>query len=165
MLSKTAKCRRKVSKRPVIVPDVQNGSGKSPLEILDISFSPAFSPKELMTYFRPDSGFLVRNPKSHRNVHASAPCFLGPLGRRRMPRSCAFARGGPERPARGGVNGPSAPREPKVGPGVQVTRRGRSPHHLHPDSGCCGPASLGDLSAGVGAGGRELARSGEKRPA
>ena len=50
-LVKTAKCQRKVSKRPVIVPDSQNGPEKSPLDFLGFTFWPAFSPKELMGLF------------------------------------------------------------------------------------------------------------------
>ena len=52
-LSKTAKCHQKVSKRPPVVPVSQNGSGKSPLEILRFPISSAFSPKELMVPFWP----------------------------------------------------------------------------------------------------------------
>ena len=52
-LVKTAKCRRKVSKRPVIVPICQNGVGKSPLEIPRFPKVAAFSPKELMVPFDP----------------------------------------------------------------------------------------------------------------
>ena len=37
-LVKTAKCHRKVSKRPVLVPISQNGSKKSPLEFLGFPF-------------------------------------------------------------------------------------------------------------------------------
>ena len=50
-LVKTVKCRRKVCKRPVIVPNIQNGSGKSPLGFLRFPFSSAFSRKELMGPF------------------------------------------------------------------------------------------------------------------
>ena len=47
-LVKTTKCHRKASKRPPVVPNSQNGSQKSPLEILGFPFSLAFSHKELM---------------------------------------------------------------------------------------------------------------------
>ena len=52
-LVKTAKCHQKVSKRPTLVPDFQNGSRKSPLDFLGNTFSPAFSHKELMGLFGP----------------------------------------------------------------------------------------------------------------
>ena len=47
-LVKTAKCHRKVFKRPVIVPVFQNGPQKSPLGFPGFPFSSAFSHKELM---------------------------------------------------------------------------------------------------------------------
>ena len=50
-LVKTRKCHQKVLKRPVIVPDLQNGSGKSPLDFLGFPILPAFSCKELMGLF------------------------------------------------------------------------------------------------------------------
>ena len=49
-LVKTAKCQRKVMKRPVIVPNSQNDLRKSPLEIPGFPFCSAFSHKELMGY-------------------------------------------------------------------------------------------------------------------
>ena len=50
-LVKRPECHRKVMKRPTLVPNSQNGSGKSPLEIPGIPFWLAFSHKELMGYF------------------------------------------------------------------------------------------------------------------
>ena len=50
-LVRTTKCRQEMCKRPVIVPVCQNGSEKSPLEILRFPFSVAFSCKELMGPF------------------------------------------------------------------------------------------------------------------
>ena len=52
-LVKTAKCHRKVFKRPVIVPNLQNGLKKSPLDFPGFPFYVAFSHKELMGLFRP----------------------------------------------------------------------------------------------------------------
>ena len=50
-------------------PCFQNLVQKSALEILRFPFSPAFSHKELMTLFWPDSRFLVRMTKCRLNVH------------------------------------------------------------------------------------------------
>ena len=55
--------------RPTIVPVSKNAAQKSPLEILRFPFSSAFSPKELMTHFRPDSDFLVKMTKCRLNVY------------------------------------------------------------------------------------------------
>ena len=68
-LVKTRKCRLKVSKRPLIVPICQNGSRKSPLEILGFPFSLAFSPKELMDHFDAYSGIYVKMTKCRPVVH------------------------------------------------------------------------------------------------
>ena len=50
-LVEMTKCRQKSCKRPVIVPIFQNGSEKSPLEILRFPIYVAFSHKELMVPF------------------------------------------------------------------------------------------------------------------
>ena len=50
-LVKTRECHRNITKRPVIVPILRNGSGKSPLDFLRFLFSVAFSHKELMVPF------------------------------------------------------------------------------------------------------------------
>ena len=68
-LVKTTKCRRKVSKRPPIVPNSQNGVQKSPLEILRFTFCPAFSHKELMGHFEPTAGFIVKMTKCRQCAH------------------------------------------------------------------------------------------------
>ena len=51
-------------------PRLQNGSGKSPLQILRFPFRPAFSPKELLTLFRPEADFIVKMMKCRLDVHA-----------------------------------------------------------------------------------------------
>ena len=61
ILVKTAKCHQNMSKRPPIVPNSKNGPQKSPLEIPGISFSLAFSHKELMGVFCPDHGLYCQN--------------------------------------------------------------------------------------------------------
>ena len=68
-LVKTAKCHRKVSKRPVIVPILQNGSEKSPLDFLRFPFITAFSHKELMGGFDPTSGLYVKMTKCRHCAH------------------------------------------------------------------------------------------------
>ena len=50
-LVKTAECHQNMSKRPTLVPISQNGSRKSPLDILGFPISLAFSHKELMGMF------------------------------------------------------------------------------------------------------------------
>ena len=50
-LVKTAECHQKCQKRPVIVPILQNGYQKSPLDFLGFPFGAAFSHKELMGHF------------------------------------------------------------------------------------------------------------------
>ena len=50
-LVKTRKCHQKVVKRPVIVPILQNGSRKSPLDFLGFPYFTAFSHKELIGSF------------------------------------------------------------------------------------------------------------------
>ena len=50
-LVKRTKCHQKVIKRPVIVPNLKNGSQKSPLDFPGFPIWPAFSPKELMGHF------------------------------------------------------------------------------------------------------------------
>ena len=91
-LVKTAKCHQNVSKRPPLVPIFQNGSQKSPLEILRFPYSAAFSPKELMGHFRPYPGhycqndevstvctpwFSTRNGRRYPHGHPAASCSWG----------------------------------------------------------------------------------------
>ena len=81
------------SKRPVIVPIYQNGSQKSPLEILRFTYSSAFSHKELMGLFWPYGYIIVKMTKCRPDVHtqigvakgsqipprsAAASCLLRP---------------------------------------------------------------------------------------
>ena len=68
-LVKTVKCRQNMSKRPVIVPNSQNGSQMSPLDILRFPFAPAFSHKELMGRFDATLDFIVKTTKCRRDVH------------------------------------------------------------------------------------------------
>ena len=68
-LVKTAKCHRKVSKRPILVPICQNGVQKSPLDFLGYSFSLAFSHKELMGSFGRVSEVYVKMTKCRQCVH------------------------------------------------------------------------------------------------
>ena len=60
-LVKTAKCHRKVSIRPAVVPVCQNGVGKSPLEFLRFPIWLAFSHKELMVPFGALAGLYCQN--------------------------------------------------------------------------------------------------------
>ena len=60
-LVKTAKCHQKVTKRPSLVPIFQNGSRKSPLDILGKPFCSAFSHKELMGLFEPWVDYYCQN--------------------------------------------------------------------------------------------------------
>ena len=80
-LVKTAKCRRKVSKRSTLVPISQNGVQKSPLGILRFPYLLAFSPKELMGHFDASTVLYVKNdevstgctPPLSREVGAQIP--------------------------------------------------------------------------------------------
>ena len=58
---KRRKCHQKVLKRPVIVPVLQNGLQKSPLDFPGICFWPAFSHKELMGLFDPWVALYCQN--------------------------------------------------------------------------------------------------------
>ena len=60
-LVKTAKCQPNMSKRPVIVPIIQNGVQKSPLDFLGFLFSVAFSHKELMVPFERTLALYCQN--------------------------------------------------------------------------------------------------------
>ena len=86
-LVKTMKCHQKVSKRPSLVPNSQNGSKKSPLDFLRIPFSAAFSHKELMGCFGASADFIVKMTKCRQDVH-------GPRRGRTTPRcpaaSCSW---------------------------------------------------------------------------
>ena len=88
-LVKAAKCRRKSVDKACHTPCFQNGLEKSALEILRISFSPAFSHKELMTLFWADPDFLVKMTKCRRSAHRCAR--LDPGARVTVP--AAFRRG------------------------------------------------------------------------
>ena len=55
-LVKTTKCHQKVCKRPALVPILQNGSQKSPLDFYRFPFLVAFSHKELMGLFDANVG-------------------------------------------------------------------------------------------------------------
>ena len=68
-LVKRTKCHRNVSIRPVIVPNVQNGSRKSPLGFLRFPFLTAFSRKELMGRFDPHVRVYCQNDEVSPDVH------------------------------------------------------------------------------------------------
>ena len=85
-LVKTLKCRRKVRKRPAIVPISQNGVEKSPLGILGIPYSVAFSHKELMVPFGARLVLYCQNDEVSPDVH---PWFWTRKGRQIPPRSTA----------------------------------------------------------------------------
>ena len=68
-LVKTAKCHRKVSIRPVIVPNLKNGSIKSPLDFLRFPLYAAFSHKELMGRFDASRVHYCQNDEVSTDVH------------------------------------------------------------------------------------------------
>ena len=76
---KTTKCHQKVSKRPRLVPVSQNGSKKSPLEILRFPLWRAFSHKELMGHFDASTGIIVKMTKCRQVAHT---CSGSRRGRR-----------------------------------------------------------------------------------
>ena len=59
----------KYHEKACVSPCFQNGSRKSPLEILRFPKTLAFSPKELMGLFWPDLEFYVKMTKCRLNVH------------------------------------------------------------------------------------------------
>ena len=86
-LVKTTKCHRKVSKRPVIVPISQNGSEKSPLEILRFLFLVAFSHKELMVPFEASRRVYCQNDEVSTVCTCSNMTVSGSRSVRRYPHS------------------------------------------------------------------------------
>ena len=54
-------------------PCSQNGLRKSPLEILRIPYSAAFSHKELMGHFDPGTGIIVKMTKCRPDVRTMSP--------------------------------------------------------------------------------------------